>query len=133
MNNGKLLQRILNLLTVGLLIVLIGKIFFAFELLNQIGTFPAVIALGVIYFAKSWIEVRFNLQDPINANKITKGLYNVGMGSVVLAILFKIMHWPFQYVLMLLGSVLIIVALLLSLVLDPSEKEKDENILDDID
>ena len=133
MNNGKIIQRVLNLLTVALLIVLIGKIFFDLPVFDVIGTFHAVIALGVIYFTKNWVEVHFNIPDPIFTNRITKMLYNIGMACIVLAVLFKIMRWPYQYVIMLTGSALIIVSFLLSLFLDTSEVEKDENILDDID
>lgn len=133
MSEGKLIQRILNLLTVALLVLLIGRIFFILPFFNVIGTFPAVIALGVVYFTKSWVEVRFNLVDPINANRITKLFYNSGMGVIVLAIMFKILHWPYQNVLTLIGAALIVIALILSILLDPSEEERDENILDDID
>lgn len=133
MSEGKLVQRILNLLMVALLVLLISRIFFILPFFNVIGTFPAVITLGVVYFAKSWAEVRFNLVDPINSNRITKLFYNSGMGVIVLAIMFKILYWPYQNVVMLIGGALIVMALILSIMLDPIMEERDDNILDDID
>jgi len=133
MSSGKLIQRLLNFLTVVLLIVLIGKIFFVLPILDFIGTFPAVIALGVIYFTKNLVEAHYNISDPILANRISKVFYYLGMGCIVLAILFKIMHWPFQIIIMLAGVVFMIISYVLSILLDPTEVEKDDNILDDID
>lgn len=133
MSSGKLIQRLLNFLTVVLLIVLIGKIFFVLPVLDFIGTFPAVIALGVIYFTKNWIEAHYSISDPILANRISKMFYFLGMGCIVLAILFKIMHWPYQIFLMLVGVAFMIISYVLSVFLDSTEVEKDDNILDDID
>ncbi len=133
MSGAKSIQRLLNLLTVVLLVVIIGKQFFALPILDVIGTFPAVIALGLIYFMKNFVETHYNITDPILGNRITKMFYYIGMGCIVLAVLFKIMHWPFQTIIMILGVVLMILSFALSLVLEKSEVEKNEDILDDMD
>lgn len=131
MTNPRLIIKILNLLNGALLVIFMLKLLHMAAFLNSIKVYHLAIAVAVVYGLKSWIEISNKVGDPVKENKVTNMLFNVGFAIIVIGILFQVMHWPYRVVFYLLGASTVLLAYILSFVLDPTVQESDPEILDD--
>lgn len=131
MTNPRLMIKILNLFNGALLVVFMLKLLHISTFLNSIKVYHLVVVVAVVYGLKSWIEISNKVGDPVKQNKVTNMLFNVGFAIIIFGILFQVMHWPYRVVFYLLGASTVLLAYILSFVLDPSEQESDSEILDD--
>jgi len=133
MKNPKLIWKIMNLLygiplVIYLFTVLHWPLFYRFKIVH------IIIMIAIIYGIKSWIEIKFNMPNLIRQKRITKSINYIGGGILFVGILFKIMHWPFASILLLLGAVLTLCSFILIFFIDDFNNSKQPNpeILDDI-
>lgn len=131
-NQGKRYLGLLNLLTGLLIVLMVFKSLHLFEFMKPVSMFHLIIGIGLLYAGRNWVTSNYELTDPINSNKLTRALYNLGIGIMIIAVLFKIMHWPYQAILLIIGAISTSVSFILAMILDPSEKEKNDDIIDDI-
>jgi len=133
MKNPKLIWNLINSLNGVLLLVYLFKIMHWFSFLGSIQIIHIFIAAIVVYGIRSWLEVKYNIKSPIKSNKITKTIYFLGAGIFVLGFLFKIMHWPFAGVMLILGVLILVSSFIISFFYVAGEEGTiDSEILDDI-
>lgn len=133
MSNPRLIIKILNLVNAVLMIAFMLKSLHVVSFLGHIKIYHMAIAVLAVYGLKSWIELANKVGDPVKENKITNMVFNVGFAILVGGITFKIMHWPYDVLMLITGSVMVFLANVLSFVLDSNTVETDPEILDDLE
>lgn len=128
-----LLIKILNLMNGLLVIIFMLKLLHVFSFLRPFSILQIALAALLIYGLKSWLEVRYEIGDPIRENKLTNMLFYLGLGLTALGVLIKVMHWPYQEIFFLTGGISICAASFISFFVEPSKRETNNEILDDID
>ena len=91
--------------------------------------------IGVlIYFIRYYIEVKFKVNNLIKRNRITKMFYYLGIGIFSVGILFKVMHWPFASMNILVGCFSVLLSFFIVFFVDEdiNDKQSNPDILDDI-
>lgn len=133
MKNPKLIWNLINSLNGVLLFAYLSKIMHWFSFLIDIKIIHIFFAAIAVYVLRSWLEVKYNIKSPIKSNRVTKMIYFIGAGVFVLGILFKIMHWPFAGIMLVLGVLILVSSFVVSFfyVADEDETTNPE-ILDDI-
>ncbi len=133
MKKVKLILHICNLAYGLLMIVFAVKFSGLFSFLRPVSIFHIIIAVIVVYGLKSWIEIKYDIADPLKTNKLTAKLFNIGNGIVIIGVLIKVMHWSplLSTVLIIIGALAIVSSYILSFVLDADTSEPDSEILDD--
>jgi len=131
MKKPKLALQLLNLINGLLLVTYLFQIMHWPFFLPPIKLMYIIIAAFITFGAKSWIEVKYNISDPIKTNKTTNTIFFIGAGGFVVGILLKVMHWPFGSIALIIGVSTLILAFMLSFILDPDEEDQDPEILDD--
>ncbi len=132
MKNPKLLLKILNLFDGILVAAYLAKIMHWFAFLRPVTVVHLIILVFIIYGIKSWVEVKYNLTNPIKTNRVTRVVYYLGVSIFIFGMMFKIMHWPFSAMLLITGTITISTGLILSFVIEDETKESNPEILDDI-
>lgn len=113
--------------------VLMVKLLRLFSFLNPFSIFQIALTALLIYGLKSWLEIRYEIGDPIRENKLTNMLFYFGLGLTALGVLIKVMHWRYQEIFFLTGGISICTASFISFFVEPAKKETSNEILDDID
>lgn len=132
MKNPKLIWKIVNSLNgipliLYLFTTLHWPLFYRFTLVH------IIIMIAIIYGLKSWIEIKFDIRNLIKKNMMTKMINYIGGGFLLIGVLFKIMHWPFANISMLIGMMGVLVSYVLIFFIEESELTKSNpDILDDI-
>ena len=134
MKNPKLIWNLVNSLNGLLLLVYLSKIMNWFAFLIPVKLPHIFIGALAVYGLRSWLEVKYNIKNPIKSNQITKTIYYIGAGLFVLGFLFKIMHWPFSNFLLILGVLILVSSFIVSFffVADEDVEGANSEILDDI-
>jgi hypothetical protein len=133
MKNKKIIWNIINLFNGLLLMLYIAKVLHWFTILNPLELYHFLMFAAIIYGVRSWYESKYDLDNLVKSNRITRILYYLGGGVFILAIMFKIMHWPGGALLYLLGGVTVFTSFIISFFLNTDLSFKqDPNILDDI-
>ncbi len=127
----KLILQILNLLNGILLSVYLVKIMGWSTTFNPVKLIHIIIGAFIVFGIKSWIEVKTNTKDPIKSNKYVNGVFFVGSGMFILGVAFKLMYWPAQDILLVLGVFITCSSFVLSFFAPDSEKAENEDIIDD--
>lgn len=133
MKTGRIILHVLNGINVLILVLLVLKtIYFILPIFN-LSFFQVFLVLAFFYMTKILAQARFKIEDPMRANRTTNFLYHAGMGCIMLAILAIVMHWPYSFYPLVLGTGGVLVAFVLSLVVQPTVvDEQNPDILDDI-
>ena len=131
MKNPRLILQILNLLNGVLLSIYLIKIMGWSAIFNPIKLFHLIIGAFIIYGLKSFIEVNYNTKDPVKTNRYVNAVFFVGAGLFILGIAFKVMHWPFSSLLLIIGVFITISSFVFSFFAPETEDSKNEEILDD--
>ncbi len=134
MENKKLLWKLVNALNAVLLFVYISKVLHWYAYPHSFNLYIILILAGVIYAAKSWIEIKYKVPNLIKKNKLTRGLYYLGGGFFIMGMMFKIMHWPSGNIQLVFGGFMAIASHLILFFVDDSESNKTKSnpdILDD--
>jgi predicted transporter len=103
--------------------------FFRFTILH------ILIFVGVIYALKSWIEIKSDVSNPIKNNKLVKKVSFLSGVIVMIGFVFRVLHWPYVNILLIIGFSGIILSNIIIFFVDDLEavKESNPNILDDIE
>lgn len=126
---GKTKMKVLNVaLTLGVVLLMLNmvNIFTEFSSILLI-----IIFLCVIQFAKYGLQLSVNVSDTLQDNTIVKTLYYLSIVSLVVGIV-SVFFFKFWIVILFpLTTLLLVVSLILSFVLEElSEEEKDKSMLD---
>lgn len=133
MKTGKVLLHIMNGLNVLALFVLVFKSVFFVPWLYDVSFYHVLLVLAALYGIKTWVQIKFEVDDPIRINKISNVFFHGGMVMIMLGIVMRVMHWPFSFLPILAGALAVFVAFILSMVLSPSvERSANPDILDDL-
>ena len=132
MKNPKLAIQILNLINGLLLITYLAKTMEWLPILRPVTVIHIIIAAFIVFGLKSWLEVKYEMTDPIKTNKITNSVFMIGAGVFLMGITFKFMHWPFGSLLLFLGVVTVIISYFLSFILDEDDNDSNSEIIDDL-
>lgn len=133
MKNSKLIWNLVNSLNGVLLLVYLSKIMHWFSFLSPVKLPHIFIGALAVYGLRSWLEVKYNIKNPIKSNKITKSIYYLGAGLFVLGFLFKIMHWPFASIMLVFGVLILVSSFIVSFFyIGDEDGVTNSEILDDI-
>lgn len=133
MKTGKVLLHIMNGLNALALFVLVFKSVFFVPWLYDVSFYHVLLVLAALYGIKTWVQIKFEVDDPIRINKISNVFFHGGMVMIMLGIVMRVMHWPFSFLPILAGALAVFVAFILSMVLSPSvERSTNPDILDDL-
>lgn len=133
MKTGKVLLHIMNGLNALALFVLVFKSVFFVPWLYDVSFYHVLLVLAALYGIKTWVQIKFEVDDPIRINKISNVFFHGGMVMIMLGIVMRVMHWPFSFLPILAGALGVFVAFILSMVLSPSvERSTNPDILDDL-
>ena len=86
----------------------------------------------VIYGIKSWVEMRYDVSDPIKTNKVTNALFYAGYGVIVVGIILQITISQYHIMAFIAGASLMMIAYVLSFFVSENKREKNPEILDDL-
>jgi len=123
MKNKELLWKIVNSLLGVLLLLYVFNVMHWFVFMKSIENIHIGFLAIIIYLIRYWVEVKYELENLIKNNKLTKMIYYLSTGLFVIGILAKIMHWSFDDISMIIGTVGILTSFILIFFVNDSNKQ----------
>lgn len=130
MKNPRLILQILNLFNGILLSICLIKLMEWTILFNTIKLLHLIIGAFLIYGLKSWIEIKFNIKDPIKTNRFVSAIFFTGSALFIIGVLFKFMHWPFASIILISGVFIACSAFIFSFFFSENEKTEHDELID---
>ncbi len=131
MKNPLLTIKILNLFNGLLITTYLFKVMNWYDVFKMVSVTYFIIAAFAAYGIRSWIELKYDIINPIKTNPISKIIYNIGAAFFIVGLLFKLMHWPFAGLSLIGGTALINTGLMITLISDDDHSQpNDSEILD---
>lgn len=130
----KTFLNILNLLNALILVLFVLWMFDFISLFPGFSMFHLLVIVLAIYGLKTFIEIKFDIHDPIKENRIARVSYYLGTAALCIGIMFRIMHWPLAGILILIGALGVLFSSVIRLILpaDETSKLRNDEILDDL-
>jgi len=123
MKNTKLIWKIVNSLLGILLLMYVFNVMHWFVFMKSIQNIHIAIVAVIVYLIRYWIEVRYEIGNLIKNNKLTKMIYYLSAGLFVIGVLAKVMHWSFDDISMIIGTVGILTSFILIFFIIDSNKQ----------
>ena len=130
MKNPKLILQIMNLLNGILLSIYLVKVMGWSSFFNSVKLFHLIILAFIIYGIKSWIEVKFNIKDPVRTNRLISTVFFIGSGLFILGVAFKVQYWPYANLLLISGVFVVCSTFVLSFFVNEDNQTKNDDVID---